>query len=85
MNLPNTDELLSSQLFQIIKKVVEKSKIETYLIGGFVRDFLLQKKDSKDIDIVAIGSGIEIAKSVQKELPNASKIQVFKNYGSTRC
>ena len=45
MNLPNTDELLSSQLFQIIKKVVEKSKIETYLIGGFVRDFLLQKKD----------------------------------------
>jgi len=82
MNLPNTDKLLSSQLFQIIKKVVEESKIETYLIGGFVRDFLLQKKDSKDIDIVAIGSGIEIAKSVQKELPNASKIQVFKNYGT---
>ena len=82
MNLPNTDDLLSLQLFQIIKKVVEKSKIETYLIGGFVRDFLLNKKESKDIDIVAIGSGIEIAKSVQRELPNAGKIQVFKNYGT---
>jgi len=82
MNLPNTDDLLSLQLFQIIKKVVEKSKIETYLIGGFVRDFLLNKKESKDIDIVAIGSGIEIAKSVQRELPNAGKIQIFKNYGT---
>jgi len=82
MNLPNTDDLLSLQLFQIIKKVVEKSKIETYLIGGFVRDFLLNKKESKDIDIVAIGSGIEIAKSVQRELPNAGKIHIFKNYGT---
>ena len=82
MNLPNTDDLLSLQLFQIIKKVVEKSKVETYLIGGFVRDFLLNKKESKDIDIVAIGSGIEIAKSVQRELPNAGKIQIFKNYGT---
>ena len=82
MNLPNTDDLLSIQLFQIIKKDVEKSNIETYLIGGFVRDFLLNKRDSKDIDIVAIGSGIEIAKSVQKELPNAGKIQIFKTYGT---
>ena len=82
MNLPNTDDLLSLQLFQIIKKVVEKSKVETYLIGGFVRDFLLNKKESKDIDIVAIGSGIEIAKSVQRELPNAGKIHIFKNYGT---
>ena len=82
MILPNTDDLLKSKLFQIIKKVVEKSKIETYLIGGFVRDFLLNKHSPKDIDIVVVGSGIEIAKLIQKELAGAGKIQVFKNYGT---
>lgn len=82
MILPNTNDLLNTQLFQTIKKVVEKSKIETYLIGGFVRDIILNKKNPKDIDIVALGSGIEIAKLVRKELPGASKIKVFKTYGT---
>ena len=82
MILPNTNELLNTQLFQSIKKVVEKSKIETYLIGGFVRDIILNRKKPKDIDIVALGSGIEIAKLLRKELPGASKIKVFKTYGT---
>jgi tRNA nucleotidyltransferase (CCA-adding enzyme) len=82
MILPNTDDLLNSQLFQTIKKVVEKSRIETYLIGGFVRDIILNKKKPKDIDIVALGSGIKVAKLVQKELPGASKIKIFKTYGT---
>jgi len=82
MELPTTKNLLSSKLFQVLKKVVEESNIETYLIGGFVRDFLLNKNDSKDIDIVAIGSGIDIAKATQKVLQNSSKIQIFKNYGT---
>ena len=82
MELPTTEKLLSSKLFQVLKKVVEESNIETYLIGGFVRDFLLNKRDSKDIDIVAIGSGIDIAKATRKILPNSSKIQIFKNYGT---
>ena len=82
MDFPNTEDLLDSHLFKTLQEVVEKSNIETYIIGGFVRDFLLEKKDSKDIDILAIGSGIEIAKNLQKALPNSSKIQVFKTYGT---
>jgi tRNA nucleotidyltransferase (CCA-adding enzyme) len=52
------------------------------LVGGFVRDHLLGRGKAKDIDIVAVGSGIELAKAVQKELPGAKPVQVFKSYGT---
>jgi tRNA nucleotidyltransferase (CCA-adding enzyme) len=52
------------------------------LVGGFVRDHLLGRGKAKDIDIVAIGSGIELAKAVQKELPGAKAVQIFKSYGT---
>ncbi|MCB0473594.1 MAG: tRNA nucleotidyltransferase, partial [Flavobacteriaceae bacterium] len=44
--------------------------MQTYVIGGYVRDFLLQRKEgAKDIDIVAVGDGIALAKKVASELP----------------
>ena len=82
MELLSTENLLNSKLFQILKKVIEKLNIESYIVGGFVRDFLLNKKKSKDIDIVCVGSGIDVAKALKKELHNSSKIQIFKNYGT---
>ena len=56
--------------------------IQSYVIGGFVRDFLLKRGTAKDIDIVAIGSGIELAQKVAELLPNKPKVQVFKTYGT---
>ena len=56
--------------------------MDSYVIGGFVRDFLLQRDFKKDIDIVAIGSGIDLALKVSELLPNNPKVQVFKNYGT---
>jgi len=82
MELSITENLINSSLIQKLKKVVEESKIESYIIGGFVRDYLLDNKKSKDIDIVCIGSGIDVAKALKKNLPNSSKIQIFKNYGT---
>ncbi|MDG2372491.1 MAG: HD domain-containing protein [Flavobacteriaceae bacterium] len=82
MELPTTKNLLNSKLFQILKKVIEESNIESYIIGGFVRDFLLNKKKSKDIDIVCVGSGIDLAKALKKTVSNSTKIQIFKNYGT---
>ena len=82
MELSITENLINSSIIQRLKKVVEKSKIESYIIGGFVRDYLLDNKKSKDIDIVCIGSGIDVAKALKKNLPNSSKIQIFKNYGT---
>src|SRR5690606_29674204 len=56
--------------------------IEAYVIGGFVRDFILDRGDAKDIDIVAIGDGILLAKKVAKNLPSKPKVQIFKTYGT---
>jgi len=57
--------------------------LETYVIGGFVRDHLLnRKRNYTDIDFVVIGSGIELAQALQKKLKKPSKVQVFKTYGT---
>ncbi|MGB1270233.1 MAG: CCA tRNA nucleotidyltransferase, partial [Flavobacteriaceae bacterium] len=52
-----------------------------YVIGGFVRDIILERP-CKDIDVVAIGSGIELAQKVASLLPNSPKVQVFNTYGT---
>lgn len=56
--------------------------LKAYVIGGFVRDYFLKRGNSKDIDIVAIGSGISLAKKVADILPGNKKIQIFKKFGT---
>ena len=56
---------------------------ETYVVGGYVRD-LIMGKSSKDIDVVCIGSGIELAKKVARALPGKVQLNVFKNFGTAR-
>ena len=73
---------LQDPLFKILKETVDKVGIESYVIGGFVRDLILGRIHKKDIDIVALGSGIDLAKAVQKKLAGAKPVQVFKTYGT---
>ena len=76
-------EVISSEIFSVISKASKQIQVDSYVIGGFVRDFFLKRgDDSKDIDIVAIGSGIELAQKVSELLPNKPKVQVFKTYGT---
>ena len=56
---------------------------ETYVVGGYVRD-LIMGKSSKDIDVVCIGSGIELAKKVARTLPGKVQLNVFKNFGTAQ-
>jgi tRNA nucleotidyltransferase (CCA-adding enzyme) len=56
--------------------------IKAFVIGGWVRDRLLERDQKKDIDIVALGSGIDLALALQKKLPGAKPVQVFKTYGT---
>lgn len=56
--------------------------MESYVIGGYVRDFLLKRSEAKDIDIVTVGSGIDLANEVSKLLPGKPKVSVFKTYGT---
>jgi len=78
----NYTKALSNKIFDIISKASQELQLESYVIGGFVRDHLLQRDFKKDIDIVAVGSGIDLALKVSELLPNKPKVQVFKNYGT---
>ncbi|MFT4781175.1 MAG: poly(A) polymerase [Psychroserpens sp.] len=82
MSKTNYKEALQNDLFKIISKSAKEIGLDSYVIGGFVRDYILNRGEHKDIDIVAIGSGIALAKQVAKSLPNRPKVQVFKTYGT---
>jgi putative nucleotidyltransferase with HDIG domain len=75
-------EAITSEIFKIISEASKQLHIESYVIGGFVRDFFLKRGTAKDIDIVAIGSGIDLAEKVASLLPNKPKVQIFKTYGT---
>lgn len=78
----NYTQALHQNIFKVISKAAEETGLESYVIGGFVRDHLLKRGEPKDIDIVAVGSGIALAKKVSKLLPHKPKVQVFKNFGT---
>jgi tRNA nucleotidyltransferase (CCA-adding enzyme) len=78
----NYKQHLENKIFKIISQAAQDLHMECYVIGGFVRDILLDRNHKKDIDIVAVGSGIELALKVSELLPNQPKVQVFKNYGT---
>jgi len=78
----NFKDALTHPIFNTIQKAAAILNIDSYVIGGFVRDFILKRGDAKDIDVVAIGSGIELAQKVAALLPNKPKVQVFKTYGT---
>lgn len=82
MQQNNYSSALSLPIFELISSVADEMNIDTFVIGGYVRDFFLNRDFKKDIDIVAVGNGIELAEKVASKLPNKPKVQVFKNYGT---
>ncbi len=74
-------EFLKHPIFEIVKTVAAEHGTTAYVIGGFVRDLLL-KRPSKDIDIVTLGDGIELAKQVAKRVPGKPSVTVFKRFGT---
>jgi len=75
-------EAIQNPVFQYITQASEALGCKSYVIGGFVRDFILQRGTAKDIDIVVVGNGIDLALKVAELLPNKPKVQVFKTYGT---
>jgi poly(A) polymerase len=74
-------EFLKHPVFNIISEIAGNDDLQVYVIGGFVRDLILQRP-SKDIDIVVVGSGIELAKKVSSRVKGGGKISVFRNFGT---
>lgn len=82
MAKPNYKNALSNTVFKAVSAAANQLQLDSYVIGGFVRDFILKRGDAKDIDVVAIGSGIDLAKKVSSLLPGKPNVSVFKNYGT---
>lgn len=80
--MANYKNALSEPIFNTISQAADALEVETYVIGGFVRDYILQRGSVEDIDVVAVGSGIALARKVSSLLPNRPKVQVFKTYGT---
>jgi len=75
-------KILDKQLFHVLKRTAEELNVKAFVTGGFVRDAILRREQKKDIDIVVLGSGIDLAKVIQKQLLEARPVQVFKTYGT---
>lgn len=75
-------EALQHPIFKTVSKAAANLGLDAYVIGGFVRDYILKRGNPKDIDIVCVGSGIALAKEVSKLLPGKPSVSVFKNYGT---
>ncbi len=72
---------LKHPVFLLISEIISKMDVPAFVVGGFVRDLILGKT-SKDIDIVVLGSGIELAKKVALKIGKPDKINIYKNFGT---
>ena len=80
MNLKSS---LKSPIFKTISEIADELNYPTYVIGGWVRDSLINRKKTKtDIDFLCIGSGIKLAKNVAERLGSKANYKVFKNFGT---
>jgi poly(A) polymerase len=74
---------LNNKIFQIISNIASDEGLEIYVVGGFVRDCMLERiRQNTDIDIVVVGSGIELAKKVADTIGKETPLTVYKNYGT---
>jgi len=74
---------LKENIFELISECADDLNLEAYVIGGFVRDIILQRP-TKDIDIVTIGRGIDLATRLHEKLGEESHLSVFKNFGTAQ-
>ena len=75
-------KFLDQSSFSLIGNVADQLGQECYVVGGFVRDKHLMRPIKMDLDFVTVGSGIELARAVQKELKPKPKLTVFKSFGT---
>ena len=74
---------LNNPIFKIIQSISDELKYETYAVGGWVRDLLLNRSQEKtDIDFVCVGSGIKLAELVHAKIGKNAKLSVYKNFGT---
>lgn len=76
-------QILDQPIFHKIGEAADQLGMECYVVGGYVRDIFLERP-SKDIDVVVVGSGIEVARTLSKNLGKGAHLSVFKNFGTAQ-
>lgn len=76
-------EKIDTRIFRMLSDTVDEMGLEAYIVGGYVRDMLLERP-SKDVDVVVVGSGIEVAKTFAKKLGKGAHCSYFKNFGTAQ-
>lgn len=79
----NLKDDLKNPVFRRIGEIADSMGREAYVVGGYVRDIFLERP-SKDIDLVTVGSGIELATRVAAELGRKTSLSVFATYGTAQ-
>lgn len=74
---------ISGEIFDIISQTADELQLECYAIGGYVRDIFLCRK-SKDIDVVTVGKGIDLAEAIAKKIGKGARLSVFRNFGTAQ-
>ncbi len=78
----NYNQYLKHPVFKVASEIVSDENLEAYVIGGYVRDLILDRP-SKDIDIVVVGNGLELAEKIAKKL-RVKKVSTFANFGTAQ-
>ena len=76
-------EILDQDIFHHIGEAADRLGVECYVVGGYVRDIFLERP-SNDIDVVVVGSGIEVASELKRSLGRRASLSVFKNFGTAQ-
>lgn len=74
---------LKHRIFKVISEIADAENLQCFVIGGYVRDILL-KRPSKDIDVVVVGNGIDLAKKTAAKLGQNVSVHIFKNFGTAQ-
>lgn len=82
MQTENFAHKLKHPVFKVVSQIISEKGLEAYVIGGFVRDLLLDRP-SKDIDIVVVGNGMELAQAAGEKL-RVKKVNLFRNFGTAQ-
>ena len=78
-----TDKKIENPMLKMVGAEADRLGLECYVIGGYVRDLFLHR-ESTDIDVVVVGSGISLAEAVAKKLGKGAHLSVFKTYGTAQ-
>ncbi len=82
MKEENFTSYIDNEVFHVIKEVATEKSLPSFVIGGFVRDLILERGTAKDVDVVCKGSGIELAEAVAFKLDPKIEVAVFKRFGT---